>query len=129
MSINFKINKHPPFKSGYIFVTRRLSDSRIHCAWSAENDKEILKQGLSRMEMRKNRHEHTVKSILDYFSYIAERKNHELTIYRFKDVVTHLPSLPPEILKEAALLQWIAPQKEQKEFKTSDDFYMTTMRR
>ena len=38
------------------------------------------------------------------------------TIYRFKDVVTHLLSLPPEILKEAALLQWIAPQKEPKEF-------------
>lgn len=42
--------------------------------------------------------------------------NHELTIYRFKDVVTHLPSLPPEILKEAELLQWITPQKEPKEF-------------
>ena len=116
MSDSFTINKHTPFKDGYIFVTRRPSDSGIHCAWSAENDKEILKQGLSRMEMRKNRHKHTVKSILDYFSYIAERKNHELTIYRFKDVVTHLPSLPPEILKEAELLQWIVPQKDPKEF-------------
>ena len=110
MSINFKINKHTPCMDAYIFVTRRRSDNEIHCVWSADNDNEIIKQGISRMEMRKNRHKHTVKSVLDYFSYVAERKNHELHIYRFKDVVSHLPTLPPEVLKEAESLQWIVSQ-------------------
>lgn len=64
------------------------------------------------MEMRKNSKKYTVNSILNYFSYIAERKNHALSIYRFKDVAAHLSSLPLEVLKEAESLQWITPQNE-----------------
>ena len=74
MSVNFKINKHAPFKDGYIFVTRRQSDHEIHCVWSADNDNEIIRQEISRMEMRKNRHKHTVKSVLDYFHILLNVK-------------------------------------------------------